>query len=318
MSALSVDRATITRRADVIMFVATSWGLAWLVCLPVWLDPEGLQSAHAWWVLPVMMYTPAVAAVLVMWRTRRTSFRCALRRLGVAPARAVGRSVGFSVAAIFLLIGTVAAGIGIATLLGFTRLDLHDFSGYAALLPDAARAAVPISVLVAVQVALLPIAAVFNGVLAFGEELGWRGWLLPGLQPLGDWPAVLLTGVVWGVWHSPLILLGYNFNEPNVGGVVLMVTGCVAVGVLLGWLRIWSGSLWPCVFGHGAFNAAGGLIVLLSSADAPPDFALAGPLGVGTWVTAALFGVIAVIAQRQRRSRASSRRGDMTSTHGQC
>lgn len=95
--------------------------------------------------------------------------------------------------------------------------------------------------------------------------------------------------------------MGYNFDQPNPAGVLFMTTGCIALGMLLGWLRIWSGSLWPCVFGHGAFDAAGGLIVLLSNVFTPPNPALAGPLGVGTWVAASAFVVIVLFAQRRRR-----------------
>lgn len=297
-----VHGGTVVRWTDVVIFVTVSWGMAWLVCLPLWLDPKGLQSAHAWWVLPLMMYTPTVAVAIVMWRTRPATFRAAVSRLGMMPLRPVGRTIGFAVGAIFLLIGTVAAGIGVAALCGFAKLDLIQFSGYAELLPEAAQKAAPIGVFVAVQVALLPVAAVFNGVLAFGEELGWRGWLLPALQPLGVWKAIPLVGVVWGIWHSPVILLGYNFDQPNPAGLLLMTTGCIAVGMLLGLLRIWSGSLWPCVFGHGAFNAAGGLIALLSNVSTPPNPALAGPLGVGTWVAASAFVVIVLFAQRRRRA----------------
>lgn len=184
------------RWTDVIIFVTVSWGMAWLVCLPLWLDPKGLQSAHAWWVLPLMMYTPAVAVAIVMWCTRPTTFRAAVSRLGIMPIRPVSRTIGFAVGAIFLLIGTVAAGIGVAALCGFAKLDLIQFSGYAELLPEVAQEAASIGVFVAVQIGLLPVAAVFNGVSAFGEELGWRGWLLPALQPLGVWKAILLVGVV--------------------------------------------------------------------------------------------------------------------------
>ena len=138
---------------------------------------------------------------------------------------------------------------------------------------------------------MIPFGALLNSVLAFGEELGWRGWLVPALRPLGTWPTLLLSGAIWGVWHSPLILLGYNFGRTDITGVLFMIGGCMAWGVLLGWLRLRSASVWPAVLAHGSLNAAAGLIVIFSASQ--PDLALAGPLGLAGWIVAA--AVIAVL-----------------------
>lgn len=128
--------------------------------------------------------------------------------------------------------------------------------------------------------------------LAFGEEIGWRGWLLPSLLPLGTWPALLLSGAIWGLWHSPLILLGYNFAQPNLFGVAMMIAGCTVYGVLIGWLRLRTGSIWPSVFAHGAFNAAGGFLLLVVLADTTPDPVASGPLGWVAWIMMAAVIVI--------------------------
>jgi hypothetical protein len=86
-----------------------------------------------------------------------------------------------------------------------------------------------------------------------------------------------------------VILLGYNFARPDVTGLLFMVGGCVAWGLILGWLRLRSASLWPAVLAHGSLNAAGGLVLMLAAADATPDLAIVGALGVVAW------GVIAVV-----------------------
>ena len=52
-----------------------------------------------------------------------------------------------------------------------------------------------------------------NGLFAFGEEYGWRGWLADELRPLGAFWANVITGVLWGLWHAPLILLGFNYGD---------------------------------------------------------------------------------------------------------
>ena len=76
-------------------------------------------------------------------------------------------------------------------------------------------------ILGAVQSVLLaPILAI---VIAFGEEYGWRGYLKNELFKLGRVRGVLLLGVIWGAWHWPLILMGYNYQGRPLLGLLLMV-----------------------------------------------------------------------------------------------
>src|SRR5699024_11776789 len=67
---------------------------------------------------------------------------------------------------------------------------------------------VPLQVVLIISIVALPVNSLVSALATLGEEIGWRGWLLPNLRPLGTWPALLLSGVIWGVWHAPLILLG--------------------------------------------------------------------------------------------------------------
>lgn len=280
------------------VFIVTSFLLAWLVCLPLWVDARGLASPATVWVLPVTMFTPLLATALTGLTFDRGTLGPQARRLGIWPLTPTGRTIVLTVAAIVFLPLTIAAGLAISAWLGLVQLDLDEFSGFAAALPGNVLTAVPVRTVVIVQLASIPVAAVLNGFLAFGEEVGWRGWLLPELQPLGNWPAVLLTGAIWGAWHSPLILLGYNFKQANPLGVVAMIVGCTAVGVVIGWLRIWSNSVWPAVFGHGALNATGGLVLLLSSDESAPNLLLAGPLGAGTVIAVTIVALLAIVVRR--------------------
>lgn len=281
----------------VAVFVATAFCLAWLVTLPLWLG-EGLSTPLAVVLLPLMMLTPAVATLVACLALRVPGRGERLRGLGIRPLPPVRTTVAFLVAAIVVPPVIVAAALLLAAALGLVRLDLTGFSGFAAQLEASGvdLEDIPVGILVAAQLAALPVAAILNSVLAFGEELGWRGWLLPALRPLGTWPALLASGAIWGLWHAPVILLGYNFGRPDVMGLLVMVGGCVAWGVLLGWTRLRAASLWPAVLAHGALNAAAGLPLLLSDAGATPDLALAGPLGVTAWIV--LAAVVALIAVR--------------------
>ena len=91
--------------------------------------------------------------------------------------------------------------------------------------------------------------------LSLGEELGWRGYLVTRLVE-GRVPFPLaLSGVVWGVWHLPMVLFGdYATSElPWLSGLQFMAVVTLA-GVLLGWLRLASGSVWTAVVAHSAHN----------------------------------------------------------------
>lgn len=287
----------------VVTFVVVACGLAWLVSLPLWLG-DGLASVWFTPVAVVVMWTPA-AAVLVATAIHRVPGRPWLRALGAWPLRPANRSVAFLAIAVVGPPLVVVAGALLSGAFGLVDLDLAEFSGFAAQLADAVPEGTelpPVQVLVLAQIASIPLGAAINSLAALGEEVGWRGWLLPALLPLGTWPALLVSGVVWGLWHAPLILLGYNFGRTDVTGVLLMVGGCVTWGVVLGWTRLRSGSLWPAVVGHGALNAAAGMVLILAAAGQEPDMAVVGPLGVVTWgVLAVVVLLLALTGQLTRR-----------------
>jgi membrane protease YdiL (CAAX protease family) len=277
----------------VIVFTVVACALAWLVALPLWLG-EGLAEPLAGVLLPAMMLTPAIAVLVVTFVLRVPGRGERARFLGLWPLRPAKRIVWLMVAAWLVPPVLVALSILLAAALGFVQLDLT-FAAFAVELQKALPADAPmppVEVVVFAQIAMIPIAALLNAIPAFGEELGWRGWLVPALRPLGTWPALLISGAIWGFWHSPIILLGYNFGRTDFSGVLLMIGGCIAWGILLGWLRLRSASVWPAVIAHGSLNAAGGLIVLFAAAK--PDLGLAGPLGVAGWIVLAV--IIAVLA----------------------
>lgn len=292
------------RPTATIAFILLACGLAWIVALPLWLN-GGLANPLTGVVIPVMMYTPALAVLITMLALRPVPKGERLRFLGIWPLRPAKRVVWMTVLGLFGPIVLTALSIAVAALCGWVTLDLVHFSGFAAQLESSLPAGVPAPpavIVIVSQLALIPLAAAtINAVLAFGEELGWRGFLLPALRQYGTWPALLISGIVWGLWHSPLILLGYNFGITDLTGVLLMTAGCVAWGVLLGWLRLRSASLWPAVFAHGAMNAGGGMIVWVHAAGTNVDLALAGMLGAAGWITCALVAVVLVLTGQFRR-----------------
>lgn len=101
---------------------------------------------------------------------------------------------------------------------------------------------------------LLVVAGAFT---ALGEEIGWRGFLVPELARRTTWHRVaLISGVIWVLWHTPLILFAdYHGNTPLWFSLAAFALMTVAICVPLTWLRLRSGSLWPAVLLHAAHNA---------------------------------------------------------------
>ncbi|MDT0156592.1 CPBP family intramembrane metalloprotease [Microbacterium sp. ARD32] len=290
-----------------IAYVVLAVGLAWLVALPLWLG-DGLATPGAGLLLPVMMYTPAAAVLIVMLALRPVPQGQRLRFLGMWPLRPAKRVIWTSVIAVFGAFAVVILSLAVASLCGWITLDLVGFSGYGQILqanPAVAasgQALPPLGVLVLGQLIMMPFAAItVNALAAFGEELGWRGFLVPALRQYGTWTALLVSGAIWGLWHAPVILLGYNFGRADLTGVLLMTGGCIAWGVLLGFLRLRSGSIWPAVFAHGAMNASMGLPMLLFAAGTQPDPALTIALGVSGWIVCAVVAVILLLTGQFRR-----------------
>ncbi|MBA8824609.1 membrane protease YdiL (CAAX protease family) [Saccharopolyspora lacisalsi] len=85
-------------------------------------------------------------------------------------------------------------------------------------------------------------------VFAFGEECGWRGYLLPKLLPTGIWPMLLLSGVIWTAWHAPLILL----RDFAAHCALFLVGRALPQVVVISWLRLASGSVWAAVVFHAS------------------------------------------------------------------
>jgi uncharacterized protein len=90
----------------------------------------------------------------------------------------------------------------------------------------------------------------------FGEEYGWRGYLLPRLLPLGEIRASVLLGVIWGVWHLPLIMAGLNYPGVNVWLAIIIFTFVtVALSFTYTWFYVASsGSVLVAAVFHASTN----------------------------------------------------------------
>lgn len=287
----------------VVAFVGLAMALAWLVVLPLWVGGRGLGAPFAGLLLPVMMFTPLVSAGIVLLVLGRRRPRPVLRFLGVWPIRPARRTVWVTVAAYLAAVLFPLLTVVIAAAAGWLRLDLAHFSGFRQTLEAAGAGdlgdAVP--TLVVVQLVTLPFLGVLNVFATLGEEIGWRGFLVPALRQWGRWPALVGSGVVWGLWHAPIILLGYDFGRTDWIGVLDMVVACALLGVVFGWLRLRTGSVWPAVFAHAGLNAAAAVGALVADAGVSISHVLRNPLGLPGWIVLAVVIVVLVLTGAVRR-----------------
>lgn len=273
------------------VFVVVAYGLAWLACLPLWLG-GGLASPWFLVCAGIMMYTPTIAALVAAKGVERQPR--VLLNLGIWPVASWARLVGFALLAMGAVLALCLAALVTSAAAGTYRFDLRTFEGARQVIEAQLRAAgqegqplpLPLWALVLVTLASLPINSAISSLLALGEEVGWRGFLHPRLRAkLGDLAAVVVTGVVWGVWHAPLLLLGYNYpGLPPILRLVWMSVFCIQVAAVLGWVRQRSRSVIPAAIGHGTLNAALATMALMLGASVELHTTSATLMGWGGWI----------------------------------
>jgi membrane protease YdiL (CAAX protease family) len=278
-------------------FLLIAFGLAYAAESVFWIDPRHLGRPDATYILALVMLTPAIATFIVTrWVERPASIKdfTGLR---------MGRNWPWYWA--FAWLGIPALWIGsliVGWALNVLPADITHSPTYALLAAKAPQIApwfakfphiAPIC-LGMLNVALAP---VVNGIFTFGEEWGWRGYLTRALLPLGQWKALVFTGILWGLWHAPIIALGYNYPDHHVLGPLIMVVFCVIIGIIFGWTRLATGSVWPAVIAHATLNAFAGSLALLG----PPgsfDTAVAGLTGYTGWILPVALILFLVVTKR--------------------
>lgn len=98
--------------------------------------------------------------------------------------------------------------------------------------------------------------------IAFGEEYGWRWYLQGELVKLGKARGILLVGMIWGLWHIPLVLMGHNYPGYPLYGSALMMVYSIALALILGYAVLKSGSVWLAAFLHALNNQVLAFLVL--------------------------------------------------------
>ena len=125
-------------------------------------------------------------------------------------------------------------------------------------------------------VIIYPLIMVVSGVVlsfaAFGEEFGWRGYMMPKLIELVGMPkALIIGGIIWGLWHAPLTCVGHNFGMDYPGfpyvGIIVMCLFCTVLGTILMYVTVKTNSVWPAAFMHAVNNSSPSAMLLFTRQD---------------------------------------------------
>lgn len=282
----------------ILVFLLIAFGFSWLIAWQIHasggLGAQGPLAGIG--LLSLMMMGPAVAAVVCM-----TLFDKG-RRLAAIGLRGFGFGTIAGWTVIAWLVPIIVCALAVLATLVLSGQEIGDPVAMIEAQLEASGQDIGMDpgMLLVIQLAVgLPVGIAFNTLfLMISEELGWRGWLQPRLMGLGFWPMCLVTGLLWGLWHAPVVLMGYNYPGLGWTGVAVMTV----------FTTLWTpyhalvrerGGLVAAAGMHGALNAVAGVSLLFLSA---PEWPWIGPLGLGGFVVlAAGLPVVALLRSRHEK-----------------
>lgn len=309
-------RSRSTRWGAVSTFVCLAFGAAWVLLWPAiqagsdLSDPVGSPGAYIATV--AMMFTPGLAALLVAVTLQRRRGKAILVELGLT-GFFTREGWRFALAGVTGAVGLICGSWGLGILFGWVQLDPEQSAAKELIVRvTGEQPPMPMALLALLQLLNLPIGVAITAIAVTGEEIGWRGWLFPKLLPLGTGRALSASGAIWGLWHAPAILLGLNYEQRNLLGIVMMTIACVGAGTLIGWLRVASASLLPCVLVHATLNSVATYQSILFPSF---DQRLVGPLAITGWIVMALLIAACMLQATRLRQRRDAEPGNPAVQH---
>ena len=282
LKGLNMDSKLDTRR--IFIFLGFAFGIAWIAGLIIYLtggltnSPQIAPGVSLALVLmaTVYMWAPALGNILTRVITRE-----GWKDMGLRPNFKKGWP--FWAAGWFLPVVMTLTGAALFFVLFPQYFDASLSVVHRQIAASTSLSSLSPWTFVALQLVTgALIAPIVNSIATFGEEFGWRAYLLPKLIPLGGRKAMLLIGLIWGVWHWPVIFMGYEYGFKYPGypwvGPLLFLWVTFGLGTFLGWLTLRGKSVWPAVIGHAAINGIAGAAFFATQGQPNP---LLGPLPVG-------------------------------------
>lgn len=262
-------------------FIGLTYLISWTAALIMYLS--GVQyGSFLSTALIALLYMPGPAfATLIL---QKLIYKQSLRKYGLVFNKEAFKYAGLAILAlwaiIFLTLGIIYIGGNLLQVAGFGTVNFNMESVLTQLqrltqsLPGGTDTPVeslpfpPVIFFVLMLIQGSIAGAIVNFPFALGEELGWRGMLQKETESLGFLKSNLFIGLMWGIWHAPIIAQGHNYPGHPAAGIAMMTLFTIALSFLFGYFRQKSGSVVaPTVF-HGALNAVGvGLVIFIAGAN---------------------------------------------------
>ena len=209
------------------------------------------------------MFLPLITALALQKIRKVSPLSTGLLNFKFSWAWIVAIAIPYLILLLTILISALLPGVK----LEFSPDSIITLSGLEGAAADAVR-----DQFTSVSPALMIVGTLFSGLLAgctinavaaFGEEYGWRNYMVDALRGQSFWKAALLIGIIWGIWHAPLILMRHNYPQHPVAGVGMMCFFCILLGIIELYFVLKTGSVIPAALIHGIVNAIAGSTLFL-------------------------------------------------------
>jgi CAAX protease family protein len=238
--------ASLAAESDVRLRARRGLTIYFAVLIPLSAVFEALMISGSLSWVSALMWTPTAASVVARLGLRQGFGDVSFRLGGRSGWKAIGLALAFPI-----IIGLIAYGVAWTT--GLVQFNPKLIKLAAVCFGDPAS---PIAVFMINLVIAVTIITIYSVRTAAGEEIGWRGYMLTRLIDAGLPKPILMSGLIWGIWHVPLILGGvYLVGPPPLLAALLWIVTATAFSFVFARLRLATGSVWPAVALHSAWNA---------------------------------------------------------------
>lgn len=249
------------------LFLVIVFTISWLLVAIIPLSGNKYTSQISLVILSILMLIPALSSILTRIITKE-----GFKNMYLKPRFKKNIKyylIAYFMTNVFIILGAVAFFIIFPKTLDLNLTTFSESLKNNGITIDAK------TIFIAQLAQGILIGPIINIIFTLGEELGWRGYLLQKLsKEYSVQKSIIISGIIWGIWHAPVIAMGHNYGTGYIGapwlGIFAMIVFCIVLGSYLSYLVIKTQSVIPCAIAHSAINAFAGIGVCLYKGTANP------------------------------------------------